>query len=290
MTGWAWVAAAAMLVARPVGAAPASPRKEAVVVTFTSKDGTQIAAWKSGTGPALVVVHGTAADHNRWAPVLPALEANHTVYAIDRRGRGQSGDAAVYAFVRECEDIEAVVDGIGGPVDLLAHSHGAYVSAEAALLCRNLRKLILYEPPIPNGIEIYTPGIAQRLQALLDAGDREGLTETFFRDVAKVSPANLAMMKTLPSWTGRVASAHTIVREITAQQAHAFPDGAFENFRVPTLLLQGGASPPFFGAAIRRLQTALPHARLVVLPGQMHVAQDTAPALFVREVEAFLVE
>ncbi len=73
--------------------------------TITSKDGTMIAYQRSGTGPPLVLVHGTTADHTRWVPILPALEQHFTVYALDRRGRGGSGDAEQYVIEREFEDI-----------------------------------------------------------------------------------------------------------------------------------------------------------------------------------------
>lgn len=33
-----------------------------------------------------------------------------TVYSIDRRGRGESGDADAYAIEREFEDVAAVVE------------------------------------------------------------------------------------------------------------------------------------------------------------------------------------
>jgi pimeloyl-ACP methyl ester carboxylesterase len=69
-----------------------------------SKDGTLIAFQKSGTGAPLVLVHGTSADHTRWAPVLPPLASRFTVYAMDRRGRGGSGDTDPYAIEREFED------------------------------------------------------------------------------------------------------------------------------------------------------------------------------------------
>ena len=68
---------------------PTAARAERVV----SSDGTPIAVWRSGDGPPLVLVHGAAADHTRWRPVLPALEERFTVLAMDRRGRGASGDA-----------------------------------------------------------------------------------------------------------------------------------------------------------------------------------------------------
>ena len=77
--------------------------------TVASADGTPIAVWRSGNGPPLVLVHGTAADHSRWAPVLPALAARFTVLAVDRRGRGASGDARDYALEREAEDVAAVI-------------------------------------------------------------------------------------------------------------------------------------------------------------------------------------
>jgi hypothetical protein len=61
------------------------------VRAFTSKDGTTIGCFVGGSGPPIVLVHGTAADHGRWRPILPALERHFTVYACDRRGRGASG-------------------------------------------------------------------------------------------------------------------------------------------------------------------------------------------------------
>src|SRR5262249_24826275 len=141
------------------------------MVTFTSRDGTEIACEKGGAGPALVLVHGTTADHSRWAPIRAALEARFTVYACDRLGRGASGGGPVYARELEFEDVAAVVDGIGGPVDLLGHSYGALCSLEAATRAHNLRRLVLYEPPINVGQPITPPGMIARLLGLLDAGD-----------------------------------------------------------------------------------------------------------------------
>ena len=93
--------------------------RTAKAATVTSKDGTPIAYWRSGEGPPLVLVHGTSADHSRWTPVLPAFEQHFNVYAVDRRGRGGSGDSEDYSIEREFEDVAAVVDSIGEPVNLL---------------------------------------------------------------------------------------------------------------------------------------------------------------------------
>ena len=109
------------------------------VDTVASADGTPLAVWRSGAGPPLVLVHGATADHSRWAPALPALEEHFTVLAMDRRGRGRSGDADDYALERETEDVVAVVESAGEEVNLLGHSHGGVCAIEAALLTDALR-------------------------------------------------------------------------------------------------------------------------------------------------------
>jgi pimeloyl-ACP methyl ester carboxylesterase len=256
--------------------------------TFTSKDGTAIGCFESGAGPPLVLVHGTTADHGRWAPILPALERHFSVYACDRRGRGASGAGEPYAIEREFEDVATVVDGIGGPVDVLAHSYGAVCALEASRVARNLRRLVLYEPPIPAGAPIYPVGVVERLEALLEEGDNAGVVSTFMLEIPRVPPAHLERMRALPAWAGRVAAASSIVRELRAHQKYELDIGSFSAVKAPTLLLLGGASPPFFKSALDKVQMALPDTRLVVLPGQTHVAIDTAPDLFAREVLAFL--
>lgn len=257
--------------------------------TVRSTDGTRIAYERSGAGTALVLVHGTASARERWAPVLPMLEPNFTVYAVDRRGRGQSGDSADYSLEREYEDIAAVVGSLRGPANLLGHSYGALISMEAALRVTNLDKLILYEPAIPTGVPLYPPGARAKIQALLDAEDREGVLLAFYRDVVEIPEPHIAVMRKEPAWAARVAAAQTIPREF-ADEDYIFEPSRFANLDVPTLLLQGENSPHHLKAATEAVHAALPDSRIVVMPGQQHVAMSTAPELFVRIITEFLFE
>jgi pimeloyl-ACP methyl ester carboxylesterase len=258
------------------------------MVTVASNDGTRVAYWRSGAGPPLVVVHGTTADHTRWARLLPELERRFTVIVMDRRGRGSSGDTADYVIHREFEDVAAVIEDVGEPVFLLGHSYGAICSLEAALLTDKVRRLILYEPPIPLGGPIYPPGTPERIQVRVDAGDLEGALEVFFREVVVMPDHELAVYRKLPAWKARITLARTIPRELTLDRTYRFQPERFARFSIPTLLLLGGDSPPIFRQVIDLLADALPSSRTVVMPGQQHVAMDTAPELFLQEVYGFL--
>jgi pimeloyl-ACP methyl ester carboxylesterase len=258
------------------------------MLTVNSTDGTPIAHERSGHGPPLVLVHGTTADRTRWRPILGELEKHFTVYAVDRRGRGASGDAPTYAIEREFDDVAAVVDSIGAPVFLLGHSYGAKCSLEAATRTNNIRKLVLYEPPIPIDGPLYPPGFVERLEKLLDAGDRAGVVETFFREIVRMPDHELEMMKALPNWPARVAAAHTIPRELRSDETYRLDPTRFANLRVPTLLLLGGDSPPLFRNAVEEVHRAILSSTVVVMPGQQHAAMNTSPELFLREVLGFL--
>jgi pimeloyl-ACP methyl ester carboxylesterase len=251
-----------------------------------SHDGTSIAVWRSGEGPPLVLIHGAAADHNRWAAVLPALEERFTVLAIDRRGRGQSGDADDYALEREFEDVVAVVESATEGVNVLGHSYGGICALEAALLTDRIRKLVLYEPPL--GFLASPPHVVDQLQALLAAGRRDELVAFFMQEVAGLPTDQVELMRSLPAWEARLDAADTIPREELASREYVFAPGRFRALGVPTLFLQGGDSPEPFKAAGEVLRATLPDCRVVVMPGQRHAAMDTGTDLFTAEVLGFL--
>jgi pimeloyl-ACP methyl ester carboxylesterase len=254
-----------------------------------SADGTPIAYERSGTGPPLVLVHGTSSAGARWAPNLPAFEERFTVFTVDRRGRGASGDAVDYAIEREFEDVAAIVDVVGEPVSLLGHSFGALCVLEAALLTSNISKLILYEPYMPiSDPPLYDREVLDRFQRLLDAGDRESVATGMFRDMLGMSEDELDELRALPTWPMRVESAHTIVRETQAELDYRFAAERFANLRVPTLLLLGSDTPPALAQITHEVAASLPDSRIAVMPGQGHMAMMTAPELFVGTVLAFL--
>ncbi len=256
-----------------------------------SKDGTVIAYARSGSGKPLILVHGAGADHTRWAPVLPGLEQFFTVYAVDRRGRGQSGDSDSYFVEREFEDLLAVINAVDGPVNLLGHSYGGLCALGAALQTTHLRRLILYEPPVPiSGIRRPPAKSLAKLQTLIAAGDREEAVVTFAREVAGASAADIEQMRASPvAWAGRLAAIHTVLRELQATSGdYAVDVSHLKTLITPTLLLLGGDSASHLHAGAKTLQAILPDVSVAILPGQQHIAMNTASELFTDEVIRFL--
>ncbi|WP_129115975.1 alpha/beta fold hydrolase [Halegenticoccus tardaugens] len=259
--------------------------------TVTSADGTKIAFDRAGSGPPLVLVHGTTADRTRWESIRPAFEEHATVYAIDRRGRGESGDAAEYALEREAEDVAAVVDSIDESVVLLSHSYGALCSLEAALRTNNLRNLILYEPPLPvSDHDPDTEDVLDEMTALVDQGKNEQALIRFFREVVGSSPTELDAYRSAQDWPARVDAVHTVIREEQARKGYEFDAAQFAGLTLPTLLLSGNESAPFLTDAAAVLNDALPNSQTAIFAGHGHAAMNTAPELFIDEVLAFIHE
>ncbi|WP_218836461.1 alpha/beta fold hydrolase [Halorarum salinum] len=207
------------------------------------------------------------------------------VYAVERRGRGESGDSAGYELEREAEDVAAVVGAIGEPATLLGHSGGALYALEAALRTDDLRALVPYEPPIQvGGNELDVAEEVAEMRTLVDRGESERAFVSFQRDVVGLPDDEIDALRSAPIWGKMVDAARTLPRELRAIAEYRFEPARFADVTVPTPLLSGGESPPFFGDATE----ALPDGRVVTFEGEGHMAVHTASDRFVDEVLGFV--
>ncbi len=73
-----------------------------------------LAARVRGSGPAVVLLHGTSANHAVWEPVGDALADHATVIALDQRGHGRSDKPqAGYTGPDFAGDVLTVLDALG---------------------------------------------------------------------------------------------------------------------------------------------------------------------------------
>lgn len=272
---------------------------------ITSPDGTQIAyerRVRGGNAVPLLLVHGGFVDRGIWQQVAPALAQHFTVYAMDRRGHGESGPYRPgHTLENEYADVAAMIDFIGEPLHLLGYSAGGPVALGAALLRPGqVRKLVLYEPA-RLGLSMLPEETRQRLRAGLEAQDWDELVRIALMEVVGGlrDPAGAGRMRgpriqvredfrRSLLWQNALHNAAAIPAELESLAAAAYDLEALKELDIPTLLLVGGKSPPHNRQAAETLLAALPHARLEALPGQSHGAMFTAPALFAERVIDFL--
>src|SRR4029453_19417107 len=223
-----------------------------MLFTVRSADGTNMVYELHGSGPSLVLVHGGLVDRLFWTPSRPLLAQRFAVYAMDRRGHGDSDPyRADHHIEREYEDLSAVIHAVGGPVAVLGHSSGALVALETARHEPLVSKLVLYEPPQFDSI---TAEVRARLHASLAAGDLDGLLASFLIDVVEGTlPADRsplarqemhAGMRNSHVWSAALRNAPSIPVEADSYARYHFDAAEFCGFMTPTVLMLGTASSP----------------------------------------------
>jgi pimeloyl-ACP methyl ester carboxylesterase len=257
--------------------------------TVTSADGTEIGLLTAGTGPALLLVHGGMGRLERWAPLWELLTGQWQVTAMDRRGRGSSGDTGPYRLSQEYDDVAAVAtslaEGSGRPADVFAHSYGALGTLGAAARGAPFRRIALYEPPGPQTVPREW---RERASALVAEGRPGRAMISFLTEIIGLTTAQVSELRdTAGAQDVLPIVSATLPREAEAL-ASADPLGLADDVTAPVLLLLGETSPAWAADLTHALAAALPQASLAVLPGCGHEAIDAAPGLVYRELAQFL--
>jgi pimeloyl-ACP methyl ester carboxylesterase len=261
----------------------------------TSTDGTEIAYEVTGSGPALVLVDGALCQRAMGPArgLAEELAGTFTVYAYDRRGRGESGPGSPpYAVEREVEDLAAVIDAAGGTAHVFGASSGGALALEAARSGVRIQRLAVYEAPfiVDDTHPGNDPRLPERLQALVDEGRRGEAVKLFMRTVGAPAPV-IALMRLMPAWKQMTAVAHTLPYDLSIvidhEQGRPLPTGYYGSVDSETLAMAGGKSPEYMRNSQAAIADAVPRGRLETLPGQTHMvkAKVAGPVL-----TAFLLE
>jgi pimeloyl-ACP methyl ester carboxylesterase len=248
-----------------------------------SADGTRIACEPSGSGPALVFVNGALSDRSAVAPLRAHVNTHFTLWAYDRRGRGDSGDTSPYAPERELEDLAAVMAAAGAPAFVFGHSSGGILALRAAMSGVPIRRLAVNEPPfiVPGTRPMPPPDVAARIGERIAANDRPGALRVFLLEHVGLPPPAFEQMTAGVFWPRMLSIAHTARYDSELSADSVLPVAALAGLLVPTLVLNGTASFPWIAETASALVKALPNALAVHLDGQPHspAPHVLAPAL-----------
>jgi pimeloyl-ACP methyl ester carboxylesterase len=245
----------------------------------TSKDGTKIVYTKTGSGPVLIQILGALNKRGRGEKLADLIMSHFTVVSYDRRVRGDSDDSSSYSIDKEVQDIEAIIDDLGGKAYLYGHSSGGILVLQAALqLGAKIQSIAVYEVPYngtPEALKLAKEYKSALLTALKDVDSGEAVT-LFVKSVG-VSYKQVAAMKKLPMWKGLTAMSPTL-RYDTIELMESYPSIQAKNISVPAIVMYGEASPSFMAETAKKLSNQIPNATLQSLKDQTHDVKVTALA------------
>jgi pimeloyl-ACP methyl ester carboxylesterase len=252
----------------------------------TAPDGVRIAYRVEGEGTPIVMVHGAGSGSWSFDLVRPHLTDRFSIWTVDRRGRGESGDGNPYAIEAEFDDVATVMREAGPGALLFGHSYGALVAAGAAARLDGLPALALYEAPM--GGVLADEAWAERFESHVEAGDRDVAMSDFMSDVGGYSDEEIEAMKGTPAWRARLEVAHTVPRELHEERGFSMADLRLGELAAPTLLLIGSRSPSWAHRSTEAFAAAIPRAEVRTLEGHGHGASVSAPELLASELAEFL--
>lgn len=239
------VCLALVVLAGPSGAAQQPPQQKSgdakpaeqkpVINTkfVTSKDGTKIAYEITGSGPAIMLLHGAGQTRAEWSRTdyVKRLAPSFTVIAVDLRGSGESDKPTrteAYAIERMVEDLLAVADAAKAPrFHVWGFAYGGIIGRYLAARSDRVRSLAYIGIPMGEAatgvFKEAIVGFRTRWQPIIEAHDTGKL------DRSTISPGDYEALtkggvKLAVAWQGALLE---------------YPPMGPEQFNVPTLWLVG---------------------------------------------------
>jgi pimeloyl-ACP methyl ester carboxylesterase len=250
-----------------------------------SADGTAIAFDIEGAGDPVILVSGALGGRAGDAALAGLLASDFTVFSYDRRGRGDSGDAAQYSVDREIDDLAAVLTAAGGSAYVFGTSSGANLTFAAARHGLAISKAAAWEPNflVDDSRPPLPPEYVAHLRELVTSGCRGDAVEYFMTAAVGLPAEFVAPMRSMPMWPDMEAVAHTLAYDgtIVGESMSGKPlSDEWSDLNLPVLVLDGGQTP-WLTAGAAAIAAAIPHAERRTLPNQPHnVAPEAlAPAL-----------
>lgn len=244
---------------------------------------------QAGSGPHLLLLHGTGASTHSWAGLLPLLSESFSVTAPDLPGHGftsSPGSVDGLAPRGVVASLEALLRQLSiRPVLIVGHSLGAALAAHLSLDRRaEPAGLVGITPSLvpPSGFvtdvasELLGPAFRSTFMArVLASRMREGtLLRAMLRSTGSaVPPRSIQFYQRLLGFPGVLSSVLALVSLWEPQPlARRLPSLA-----TPFLLLAGTADRWIPLPAVRSVAATIPAARLVEVPGLGHLAHEEEP-------------
>ena len=237
-----------------------------------------------GSGSPIIIVLGAFNTRDTGVPLAAALATSHTVINYDRRGRGQSddaGDSAPYAVEREIEDLDGLIQRVGGKAAVFGFSSGAALALAAAAQGLPITRLALFDLPLTVAPPASPVNHAAALDELVRAGRRGDAVEYFQLRMVGLPAPLVAQLRNAPFRPALEAMAHTLVYDATILGSGQLSIEQARAVRAPTLAIAAGKAHAFMRETAELVARTVPSGRALILDDATHdlVPEVLAPPL-----------
>lgn len=252
-----------------------------------SDQGKKTAAYRTvtGTGRTVVCLHSSTSSSKQFQALSESLADRYRVVAVDLYGYGKTADWPGESPLKLDDEVALFADIIEDsiePVHLLGHSYGGAVAAMAALRYgKRVASLTMYEPVLFRLLEEAGNSTAAAAEiATVEATVRAGVAEGRVSEAAQHFIdywSGKGAWGSFPEWrqAGLSGKMIKVVSDFDAVLGTDYALDRFERLDVPTLLVNGLASPRASRRVMELLLQALPDVNLRSLAGVGHMGPVT---------------
>ena len=255
-------------------------------------NGTTLHYERTGSGPAVLFIHGLSGNADVWADQAARLSDRATCVRYDRRGhtRSRRGDGPVDVG-RHADDAAGLIEALGlAPCLVVGSSLGGNVTLDLARRYPHLvRGFAVSEPPLfsidPEGGRALLAEVMPRVDEAMAAGGPRVALDAF---LSTVCPGLWSMIDE-EARDGYRANAEIAFSDLAGAPLELRAEDLAQ-IGMPALVIAGGESHPSARSIARGIAAALPDSRFVELAGSGHVTYAERPDDFARAVGAFVAE
>jgi pimeloyl-ACP methyl ester carboxylesterase len=243
-------------------------------------DGLELAYDEVGSGPPILLIHGSFGRRANWAELAGLLAGSARVLMYDRRGHGESGGAPeAGTLLDDAADAAALIEGLVlGPTRVVGSSFGGSVALRLAARRPELvERLVCQEPPFralldatPAGREegARVDSVLASVRELLEGGELEAGVRMMAEQVIMGDGGWDRLPVELRA--GMVAAAPTYLGELRDPDADRFSAEEAARVDMPVLVTQGDRSPVVYRLMAEQLAAMLPNAQRRTIEGSGH--------------------
>ncbi|MEZ4371799.1 MAG: alpha/beta fold hydrolase [Polyangiaceae bacterium] len=271
------------------GPLPEAPEAD----SYAEVCGARIRYRVTGSGPAVVLLHGYASSLDAWDEVVPALAERHQVIAVDLKGFGYSSrGAGDYSPAAQARIVVALLDRLGlSRAALVGHSWGASVALATCLAVpKRITRLALYdawvfEDQLPAWMVLArADGIGEWMFGWSGHGHVERTMPIAYYDRRRITADRVRRVEKLLELPGSKAAALATLRA----QKFRRQEQRYGELTQPVLLLWGKEDCISTLPVAYRLLRQLRHAELKVYPRCGHFPMVEALDESNRDLARFL--